>query len=286
MTNSLREPRLRTSIGRVATERPEWQEATAEAGAVSRVDVGGVGLDRLTEVQLVRLVAKGWKQARGGSIVTPNVDIWRQLRGDVASAELVARAHLVVADGMPLVWASRIAGTALPERIAGSSLVERLCSLAACESRSAFVIGGGVEGAAEAAAQALAERHRGLRIVGVLAPPFGFEHSATLSAEVLTQVRQSAADLVLVGLGFPKQERLAEQLLQQMPQTWFLGCGGGIAMAAGFTRRCPPWAQRLGVEWMVRLWQEPRRLAHRYLIDDLPAAVLLLAISLVRRFSR
>jgi N-acetylglucosaminyldiphosphoundecaprenol N-acetyl-beta-D-mannosaminyltransferase len=252
----------------------------------ARIDVGGLGIDHVTEAQAVDIVEQGLIAGVGGWVVTPNVDIWLRTRRDPDSAELVARANLVVADGMPLVWAARLAGTPLPERVAGSTLVERLCEVAGRHGRAVYVIGGGTGNTAERAGIALAARHAGLRFAGWLAPEFGFEKDPCRVTEIVAQVRASGADLVLVGLGFPKQERLAEELCSQLPGVWALGCGGGVAMAAGEAKRSPAWAQRLGVEWVVRLVQEPRRLAHRYLVDDVPAALVLLAQSLRRRMSQ
>jgi N-acetylglucosaminyldiphosphoundecaprenol N-acetyl-beta-D-mannosaminyltransferase len=96
----------------------------------------------------------------------------------------------------------------------------------------------------------------------------------------------AAPDLVLVGLGFPKQEKLIEQLRQAWPNAWYLACGGGIPMAAGVTPRATPLVQRLGLEWAHRLILEPRRLARRYLWDDVPFAIQLLARTATRRVTR
>ncbi|MGL5858099.1 MAG: WecB/TagA/CpsF family glycosyltransferase [Angustibacter sp.] len=254
--------------------------------AFAHVDVGGLTVDAITEDQVAEQVERGWATGRGGWIVTPNVDIWWRARRDRECARLVACADLVVADGMPLVWASRLAGEPVPERVTGSGLVERLSRAAGLYGRSVHVVGGGAGEAARLAGEALTRRYPGLHLAGWTVPPFGFEHDPSGTARVLDEIVACRADLVLIGLGFPKQERLAEQLRPRMPEAWLLGCGGGVAMAAGVARRPPPWAGRLGVEWIGRLAQEPRRLARRYLIDDIPAAVLLQALSLRRRWRR
>lgn len=248
-----------------------------------RVSMGGVDFDAVTERDVLDLVADGWRRGQGGLIVTPNVDIVRRVQRDAQCRALVARARLVVADGMPIIWASRLSGAPLPERVTGSSLVESLCGLAGQEARSVFIVGGGLGSTAERATTMLARRHPGLKVAGAIAPAFGFEQDEGQLRAVREAVVGSAADLVLVGLGFPKQERLAEVLLESMPGAWFLGCGAGVAMAAGETRRPPQWAQTLGVEWLARLAQEPRRLAKRYLVDDIPTALGLLTRSALRR---
>jgi len=241
-----------------------------------------VRLCPLTEAEVVARVREGWGAGRGGSIVTANVDIVRAVTADPELAELTANASLVVADGIPLLWAARLAGDELPERVAGSSLVFSLSEAAAADDRSVFLLGGD-PGVPEAAADALQSRFPGLRVAGTSAPPFGFEKTGHGMDEVVRGVASAAPDLVLVGLGFPKQERTIRRLQEALPDAWYLGCGAGIAMAAGQFRRAPVVMQRLGMEWFHRLALEPRRLAKRYLRNDLPFAISLLAGALCSR---
>jgi N-acetylglucosaminyldiphosphoundecaprenol N-acetyl-beta-D-mannosaminyltransferase len=250
-----------------------------------RVQVGDLWFDPLTENEVIAVVREAWATGHGGSIVPVNIDVALSAARDATLAELVARASLVVADGMPLVWASRTSGDALPERVAGSSLIWSLSAAAAEEERSIFLLGG-AEGVPEMAANALVTRSENLRIAGAESPPFGFDQTDEGLREAVATVAAAAPDLVFVGLGFPRQERLIEQLRQALPEAWFLACGGGIPMAAGIVRRASPVLQRLGLEWMHRLVLEPRRLARRYLRDDLPFAGALLARSAAYRFTR
>jgi N-acetylglucosaminyldiphosphoundecaprenol N-acetyl-beta-D-mannosaminyltransferase len=99
-------------------------------------------------------------------------------------------------------------------------------------------------------------------------------------------VTAAEPDLVLVGLGFPRQEKLMEQLRAALPGAWYLACGGGIAMAAGAVPRAAPLMQRLGLEWLHRLALEPRRLAGRYLRDDLRFVLALLPRMFLSRLQR
>lgn len=248
----------------------------------ARLDIGGVGLCSLSEAEVVARVRAEWRAVRGGTIVTANVDIVRAVARDPSLAELVANASLVVADGMPLVWAARLMGTKLPERVPGSSLVFSLSEAAAADGRSVFLLGGD-PGVPEAAAAVLQTRFPGLRVAGTAAPPRGFEETDHGMDEVVRAVVAAAPDLVLVGLGFPRQERTIRRLRESLPYAWYLGCGAGIPMAAGQFRRAPIVMQRLGMEWLHRLALEPRRLARRYLRDDLPYAITLLSAALRRR---
>lgn len=240
------------------------------------VPIGAVSVMAMTEADVTTHVARSWRRRRGGSIVTVNVDILRALTRDSGLAAVVDAAQIVVADGMPLVWAASLAGYPLPERVTGASLVWTLAEAAARERRSVYLIGGD-PGVPEAAARRLVEQFPELRIAGTESPPSGFEKDELQVAALAGRVRRAAPDLVLVGLGFPKQELLITRLRAAAPRAWFLGCGAGIAMAAGQFRRAPVLFQRLGAEWLHRLLLEPRRLARRYLVHDLPFALLLLA---------
>lgn len=250
-----------------------------------RVPMGNFWLDAVTEREVVDTVREAWAAGQGGSVIPVNVDVARTVNHEPGLVEHLTAGSLVVADGMPLLWAARAGGQALPERVTGSSLVFSLSAAAAADGRSVYLLGG-AEGVPERAAEALSARYPALRVAGAESPPFGFDKSREGVRRAIDAVTDAAPDLVFVGLGFPRQERLIEQLRQARPSAWFLACGGGIPMAAGETRRASPLVQRLGLEWAHRLAIEPRRLARRYLRDDLPFAIGLLTRAAIRRFAR
>jgi N-acetylglucosaminyldiphosphoundecaprenol N-acetyl-beta-D-mannosaminyltransferase len=251
----------------------------------ARVQVGDLWFDALTEHEVIEIVRKAWTAGQGGSIIPVNIDVARAASRDSALAELVSRGSLVVADGMPLVWAARAKGSGLPERVAGSSLMFPLSAAAAADGKSVYFFGG-AEGVPEKAAEELGARLPNLRIADIQSPEFGFDKTEEGMRRAVAALAAAAPDLVFVGLGFPRQERFIERLRQELPGAWCLACGGGIAMAAGIVRRASPVMQRLGLEWVHRLALEPRRLARRYLRDDLPFALALLARSAAHRFTR
>jgi N-acetylglucosaminyldiphosphoundecaprenol N-acetyl-beta-D-mannosaminyltransferase len=250
-----------------------------------RVRMGNFWLDALTEREVTDRVREAWATGRGGSIIPVNVDVARTVHRQPGLAELLNAGSLVVADGMPLVWVTWVAGQALPERVTGATLMFSLSEAAAADGRSVFLLGG-AEGVPEKAAQALSARFPGLRVAGVDSPPFGFDKTEEGLRQSIAAVVTAAPDLVFVGLGFPRQEQLIGRLRQAWPGAWYLACGGGIPMAAGVVPRASPWVQRLGLEWAYRLLIEPRRLARRYLRDDLPFTIGLLARTAMRRFAR
>lgn len=240
------------------------------------VRVGTVHVVPLSENELVQQMEQSWRRGEGGWIVTANVDIVRAAARDGALSALVAEADVVVADGMPVVWAARIAGKQVPERVTGASLVYSLTEAAARAGRSVFLLGG-EPGVPDAAAQALCARFDGLMVAGTHSPPFGFERTEQSLESVIRLVEEAKPDLVLVGLGFPKQEKIIQRLRAVLPDSWYVGVGAGIPMAAGKFTRAPVVVQRLGAEWVHRLALEPQRLARRYLLEDAPFALRLLA---------
>lgn len=247
-----------------------------------RVHVAGLAIDPMTEGEVVEHVVAALKRGEGGHLVTPNVDIGWAAAHDPEARQIIEGADLVVADGMPLVWAARLLGTPVPGRVAGSDLIWSL-SEAATFYRYPIYLLGGPPGVARQAAGRLTDRHPGLVVAGVDAPPYGFETTQESCARVRDAVVAAAPRLVFVGLGFPKQDRLIAQLRKDLPATWFVGCGAAIAFAAGAVPRAPLWMQRTGLEWLFRLLNEPGRLARRYLLHDLPFALWLLTACLFRR---
>jgi N-acetylglucosaminyldiphosphoundecaprenol N-acetyl-beta-D-mannosaminyltransferase len=252
------------------------------AGNWNRVALNGVEFDSAIEADVVAHVVTELADGRGGRIITPNVDILRRATTEAEARHHVGAATLVVADGAPLIWASRLAGTPLPARVPGSDLIWSL-SAALCDAGRSVYLLGGEPGTAEIAASVLTDRFPTLSVSGFDSPPFGFDTDLVTLEQVCRRAAEAKPDLVFVGLGFPKQERLIEHLRDAMPETWFMGCGAAIGFVAGVRRRAPAWMQRTGLEWLHRLISEPRRLVRRYLLHDLPFAVRLLTASALRR---
>jgi N-acetylglucosaminyldiphosphoundecaprenol N-acetyl-beta-D-mannosaminyltransferase len=251
-------------------------------GPRERIDIRGLGFDRVTMAQAVDRILAGVRSGVGGWVVTPNLEIARRASKDPSWRETLNGAELVVADGMPIIWASRIQGCALPERVAGSSMIEPLSKTAGERGAKVFLLGGN-PGVAEQAAEVLKDRCPGLVIAGTECPPMGFESDEQYMAGLKEKVVNASPDLVYVALGSPKQERLILALRPSLPGAWWLGIGISLSFLTGEVQRAPLWMQRLGLEWIHRLIQEPRRLARRYLIDGLPFAAVLLVGGLHQR---
>jgi N-acetylglucosaminyldiphosphoundecaprenol N-acetyl-beta-D-mannosaminyltransferase len=243
------------------------------------VTLMGLDFAQVTEAETIGLVTGALRENRGGWICPTNLDVLRQVTSSEDLRKLVGGADLIVADGMPLLWAARLRGAPLPERVAGSSLISTLSAELASGGHSVYLLGGN-EGTAKAAGELLRRSIPGFSLSGWYFPPFGFERSAGEVEKIVTMLEQARPDVVFVGLGFPKQDRLIDQIRQVLPEAWFVSCGASFSLLTGEVPRAPRAVQAVGMEWVHRLVQEPRRLAKRYLLYGLPFAARLFFWSL------
>jgi N-acetylglucosaminyldiphosphoundecaprenol N-acetyl-beta-D-mannosaminyltransferase len=241
-----------------------------------RISLMGMQIDHLTEQEVVSAIGEALDRGEGGWVITPNLHHLRSYSRQSGLQAYFEQADLVVADGMPLVWASRLQGTPLPARVAGSDLIWSVSEEAGRQGRSVFVVGG-ERMTGWMAVRKLHERCPGLRIAGMVYPPHGFDSDPCALDQIAALLEEAQPDLVYVGLGFPKQERVIAALRERLPRIWFLGIGMSIEFLGGRVRRAPRWMQRSGLEWMHRLAHEPRRLWRRYLVEGLPFGARLLA---------
>jgi N-acetylglucosaminyldiphosphoundecaprenol N-acetyl-beta-D-mannosaminyltransferase len=257
------------------------QLATHTSGQRSsrdRCNLMGLPIDRLTKEQAIEQILTACARGEGGWVMTPNVDILRQVGRDEGLRKVVGKATLRLADGAPLVWASRMQREALPERIPGASFISWLSAAAARDGMPIFLLGA-APGVAVKAGQALEADIPGLLVAGTHCPPLGFEHSTEATAAIIDSIGAANPRIVFCGLGCPKQERLMASLAEIFPHIWFLASGGSLDFIAGVTTRAPEWMQKTGLEWLHRLTHEPKRLFKRYVVHDMPFALRLLACS-------
>ena len=258
-------------------------EPTGDAVARTRhVRLRGARFAAVTEQEAVQQILEASAGRRGHWTITANLDHLRRYGHEELARELIDDADLVVADGMPLVWASRLMGSSLPGRVPGANIIWSLTRAARDENRSVFLLGGD-PGVAERAAEVLRARYGGLQIAGTLCPPRGFEQDEDQLGEIVRTAAEACPEIVLVGLGFPKQDLLIRRLRAVLPCASFIGVGIGLSFVAGALSRAPTWAQGAGLEWLFRLLQEPRRLGGRYLIFGVPFALRLLVEAGYRR---
>lgn len=216
---------------------------------------------RLSCVDLSDAVAWITEAARAHDaavVVTPNINHLHLVQTSGEARDAMARADLQLADGWPIVAASRMLGTPLPERIAGIDLVDRLVS--SDTEFSVAILGGPSDAAARLAD--VAAHHNRVALVDDLAP--GWDDPARRS-ELAARLKAASPNLTFVGIGAPQQEQLAHEL-KGVVSGPIICCGAAVEVLAGVRPRAPRWLQRVGMEWAFRLAIEPRRLARRYLL--------------------
>jgi N-acetylglucosaminyldiphosphoundecaprenol N-acetyl-beta-D-mannosaminyltransferase len=258
--------------------------------ARGRCNLMGMPLNSVSEEETLEILDQRISRGQGTWVLTPNLDILRQYHTNPRLRSLFhadeGGADLLLADGMPLIWASRLAGHPLPERVPGSGLVMSLAHRASQKGWSIFLLGG-APGAAERSANVLTSRFAGLKIAGTCCPEMGFEKDSARLAAIRDQLVAAKPDIIYVALGFPKQELVTRYLRASLPNATFIGVGISLSFLAGDVKRAPRWVQRAGLEWVHRLVQEPRRLARRYLVHDAPFALLhLFPRALAERWNR
>lgn len=246
-----------------------------------RIHLGGLPIDALDLEGALSAIFELVSRGEGGAVFTPNVDHVVEFADNPRLREAYGSADLSLVDGMPVLWACRLLGEALPERVAGSDLVLPLLRRAAVDKRRVFLLGG-QEGVAALAAERLARSIPDLAVVGTLAPRIDMNEPRERRAHVIAAVRDARPDLVVVGLGAPKQELWIHESREALKPAVLLGLGASIDFVAGTVPRAPVWMSRSGLEWFYRFVREPRRLWRRYFVKDPRFAVIVLRSALDR----
>ena len=228
---------------------------------IFNVDFECASLDSGTE-QIIAAARSG----RKGLVVTPNVDHVVVLQDDPEMQAIYREALFRFADGMPLVWFSKLAcNTPLPERVTGADLLPAICQKSAGTGLNLYFLGGN-PGIAERAADSLRRQYPGVAIVGTYCPPFGFEHDPAETERIIADINACQVDILFVGVGAPKQEKWAAACLSRLNVGPILCIGAAFDFAAGSIRRAPKLLRNAGLEWVWRMASEPRRLWKRYLV--------------------
>jgi N-acetylglucosaminyldiphosphoundecaprenol N-acetyl-beta-D-mannosaminyltransferase len=248
-------------------------------GARDRVRIGTLDVDRLTFTEAIDAICDLVRARRGGAVFTPNVDHVVTAEDDEAFRASYARASLALADGMPIVWASRLLGCAVPEKISGSDLVQPLLARAGTEGFRVYLLGSTPHVARKAAAIL---GGRGVDVCGVDSPLLRDPRDEAARQPIVEGLRRARPDLVLVAFGAPKQELFIDAARAEVPAAVFVGVGAALDFLAGAVRRAPRWMSNGGFEWLYRLVHEPRRLWRRYLVRD-PRFAAILCRNLVER---
>jgi len=231
------------------------------------VAVLGIPFHDVTMDETVALIEEQIREGGFHQVATANVDFLKNSMQDAELRNILCSCDMVVPDGMPVVWMSRLIGRPLKERVSGIDLVERLADVSARRGYGIFLLGAS-ESSSQRAAKVLRQRYPELRIVGRYSPeprPLDkMDHE-----EILRRIEEAEPEILLVAFGNPKQEEWIAMHRDRLRVPVCIGVGGSLDMLAGTMHRAPRWMQRNGLEWLHRTIQEPKRLAVRYMKDAL-----------------
>jgi N-acetylglucosaminyldiphosphoundecaprenol N-acetyl-beta-D-mannosaminyltransferase len=234
---------------------------------IGSTQVAGVRIDTVDLKSAVDLIESAVSGRSPIQIATVNLDFLVRAQRSVELRSVLTRSELNVADGMPLVWLSKLAGRPLPGRTAGSDLVPLALSRLAAMGARVFLFGGERAVALEAGRR-LVEAYPGLVIAGHCEPPrTAIERMPNRS--IVRLIQAARPDVLLVALGNPKQELWIARHRDALGVSVAIGVGCTLDLLAGKSRRAPRWMQTTGLEWLFRLGQEPGRLFSRYVMDSL-----------------
>ena len=200
-------------------------------------------------------------------VVTPNVDHIVRLKKDKEFKKIYENADLVLADGMPLVIASKLFKKPLKEKVSGSDLFVKMCEKFSEKEYRMFFLGG-LEGVALKASENIKNKYPNIHIVGTYSPPFGFENDEEETKNIISMIKEKNVDILFVGLGSPKQEKWIYDNKSEYDVPVSLAIGASFDFVAGTVKRAPKWISNIGMEWFYRFCKEPKRLFKRYFVDD------------------
>lgn len=244
----------------------------------------GVPIDDLTMDETIaaigELVADGRRHGRTHQVATVNVDFLVNALADDGVHQLLQNADVCLADGAPVVWGARAAHMKLRERVAGADLVPALAKHSAGAGWRIHLFGS-APGTAERAAELLIARYPWAHVTGDSGP--FIKDAGQVDEGLLASLAAADPDILCVALGNPKQERFIEAYRGRLGAPVMIGIGGTLDFIVGGRRRAPRWMQRAGLEWVVRLAQEPGRLGRRYAHD---AVVFFPLLARYRRVTR
>lgn len=231
-----------------------------------RVNILGTEVSRYNLSETMELMSDAIrKQKKLRIAVTPvNCILWA--RKNAKLREIYNTAQIVTADGVPIVWASKLLKKPIRGRVTGLDLLPEFAEVAAEKNYSFFFLGA-AEGVGDSLAAALKEKHPGLRIAGTHSPPFSVRFSDEENQEMIDKINSSKADVLWVSLTAPKQDYWIANHFDKLDVSVAIGVGAAFDVVAGNINRSPEWMQKWGLEWFYRLIQEPRRLSRRYLLE-------------------
>ena len=234
---------------------------------MNKIKMFNINFDNITFHDLLEFILDAKKNKKKTYILTCNVDHVVQTTKDKEFAEIYSNADLVVADGVPIIWASKLLKKPLKQKISGSDILPVLGKEFEKHEITLFFLGA-AEGVAQKAAGNLKIQFPNIKIVGCYSPPYGFEKNEEENKKILEMIKSAKPDVLMVGVGAPKQEKWIYKYYKQYDVPVSIGVGATFDFIAGKVKRAPVFMQKIGLEWFWRFLQEPRRLFKRYFIQD------------------
>lgn len=236
--------------------------------ALNRMRFMNTYVDNITEAEAIEYIEKCIRERKIGHVITPNVDQIVRIEYDPYFKEICDNAELLLVDGHPLLWIARWYQTPIKQKICGSDLVPHLCNVAAKKKYKVFLLGA-AEGVAAKAAVNLEKDYPGIIISGTYSPPLGFEKNVEELHKINLMLLNSRSDLLFVGMGVPKQDRFIYENMHKYQIPMSFSIGATIDFIAGEQKRAPRWMTDHGLEWLYRLFSDPKRMFKRYILDDM-----------------
>src|SRR5689334_2723252 len=250
----------------------EGESVDSATRATARRNVLGIPIDAFTMTEAVGQCTDALDSGGYLSIGVVNAAKVMAMRRDPALMKAVSDCHMITADGQSVVWASRLVRAPLPERVAGIDLFEELLAEAERRKDGVYFLGARPEILARMLDE-VARRFPSLPVAGARDGYF----SGGDEEEIAADIRASGARLLFVGISSPKKELFLDKWGEATGASVVHGVGGSFDIMAGLTRRAPGWYQKLGLEWLYRVRQEPLRLGRRYLTTNVSFLALLAA---------
>lgn len=239
------------------------------------INIFDTSIDNVTMEESIKYIEYLINNKKNAYVVTPNVDHIVKIQKDSLFKEIYENADLVLADGVPVVWASKLLKKPLKEKVSGSDLFPELCKFAAEKGYSVFFLGA-APGVVDTASEKLKQAYPSLKVVGTYSPSYGFEKNEEESNKIVEMIKESKPDILFIGVGAPKQEKWVYKYKNKYNVPVSLGIGASFDFIAGNINRAPKWMQKCGLEWFYRFCQEPKRLFKRYFVEDAVFIKLLL----------
>ncbi|HEY1276809.1 MAG TPA: WecB/TagA/CpsF family glycosyltransferase [Thermoleophilaceae bacterium] len=234
-----------------------------------RAEVLGCSIDRLDMEGTLSQVERAIDSRRFTQHMAINAAKLVSMQDDLELRRIVGGCALVNADGQSVVWASRLLGDPLPERVAGIDLMHALLGLAERRGYRVYFLGARGE-VLERALARIREAHPGIQIAGARDGYFPEDEQEAVRDEIAA----ARPDIVFVAMSSPRKEYFLGDHGADLGAPFVMGVGGAVDVVAGVTRRAPALWQRLGLEWLYRLLQEPRRMFRRYAVTNTRFAYL------------